>query len=230
MSDSLQFLGLHCWRRQWHPSPVLLPGNSHGRGSLVGCSPWVCWKIDTTEQLHFPFSLSCIGCSCLENPRDGGAWWAAIYGLAQSWTWLKQLSSSSSSIRVSEVIDIFLEILIPSCKSSNSGFHVMCSANKLNKQGDNKQPYCTPFSILNQSVVPYRVLTVASWSIHTFLRRGKMVWYFHHLGVFHSLLWSIQSKLYHSQWNRGRCFSVIPLLSLWSSKCWKFDLWLLCLF
>ena len=58
-----------------------------------------------TERLHFPFSLSCIGegngnplqCSCLENPRDGGAWWAAVYGVAQSGTQLKQLSSSSSS-------------------------------------------------------------------------------------------------------------------------------------
>ena len=60
--------------------------------------------MDTTEQLHFHFSLSCIGegndnplqCSCLENPRDKGAWWEAIYGVAQSWTRLKQLSSSSS--------------------------------------------------------------------------------------------------------------------------------------
>ena len=58
----------------------------------------------TTEQLHFHFLLSCIGegndnplqCSCLENPRDGGAWWAAIYGVAQSRTWLKWLSSSSN--------------------------------------------------------------------------------------------------------------------------------------
>ena len=58
-----------------------------------------------TERLHFHFSLSCIGegngnplqCSCLENPREGGAWWAAVYGVAQSWTQLKRLSSSSSS-------------------------------------------------------------------------------------------------------------------------------------
>ena len=92
-------------RRQWHPTPVLLPGKSHGWRSLVGCSPWGCEESDTTRQLHFHFSLSCIGegngnplqCSCLENPRDGGAWWAAIYGVAQSWTWLKWLSSSSSS-------------------------------------------------------------------------------------------------------------------------------------
>ena len=91
------------WRRQWHPTPVLLPGESHGRRSLVGCSPWGRSESDTTERLHFDFSLSCIGegngnplqCSCLENPRDGGAWWAAIYGVAQSLTRLKRLSSSS---------------------------------------------------------------------------------------------------------------------------------------
>ena len=94
------------WRRKWHPTPVAVPGKSHGRRSLVGYSPWGHKESDTTERLHFPFSLSCIGkgngnplqCSCLENPRDGGAWWAAVSGVAQSWTWLKQLSSSSSSV------------------------------------------------------------------------------------------------------------------------------------
>ena len=94
------------WRRQWQPTPVLLPGKSHGRRSLVGCSPWNHEESDTTELLHFDFSLSCIGegngnplqCSCLENPRDGGAWWAAIYGIAQSRTQVKQLSSSSKSL------------------------------------------------------------------------------------------------------------------------------------
>ena len=94
------------WRRQWHPTPVLLPGKSHGRRSLVGCSPWGCVESDMTERLPFHFSLSCIGegngnplqCSCLENPRDGGAWWAAVYGVAQSRTRLKQLSSSSSTM------------------------------------------------------------------------------------------------------------------------------------
>ena len=76
----------------------------YGQRSLVGCSPWGLEESDRTERLHFHFSLSCIGegngnplqCSCLENPRDGGDWWAAIYGVAQSWTRLKQLSSSSS--------------------------------------------------------------------------------------------------------------------------------------
>jgi len=89
----------------WHPTPVLLPGKSHGWRSLVDCSPWDPEESDTTEQLHFHFSLSCIGegngnplqCSCLENPRDGGACWAAVSGVAQSWTRLKRLSSSSSA-------------------------------------------------------------------------------------------------------------------------------------
>ena len=86
------------------PTPVLLPGKSHGRRSLVGCSPWGREESDTTERLHFHFPLSCTGegngnplqCSCLQNPRDGGAWWAAVYGVIQSRTRLKRLHSSSS--------------------------------------------------------------------------------------------------------------------------------------
>ena len=73
--------------------------------SMVGCSPWGHKESDTTELLPFHFSLSCIGKgngnplqhSCLENPRDGRAWWAAVYGVAQSRTRLRRLSSSSSS-------------------------------------------------------------------------------------------------------------------------------------
>ena len=90
----------HMWRRQWHPTPVLLPRKSHWWRSLVGCGPWGRWELDTTERLHFHFSLSCIEegngnplqCSCLENPRDGGALWAAVYGVSQGQTRLKRLS------------------------------------------------------------------------------------------------------------------------------------------
>ena len=82
------------WKIPWTEEPGGL------RRSLVGCSPWGRWGSDTTEGLHLHFSLSCIGegngnplqCSYLENPRDGGAWWAAVYGVAQSRTRLKQLS------------------------------------------------------------------------------------------------------------------------------------------
>ena len=99
-------------KRWWHPTPVLLPGKSHGQRSLVGCSPWRRKESDTIEWLHFHFSLSYIGegngnplqCSCLENPRDRGAWWAAIYGVTQSGTRLKRLSSSNSSRPFSMVL------------------------------------------------------------------------------------------------------------------------------
>ena len=104
--NSLTYSRKSVRRRQWHPTPALLPRKSHGRRSLVGCSPWGHWVSDTTERLPFHFSLSYIGegngnplqCSCLENPRDGGAWWAAVYGVAQSRTWLKRPSSSRKSV------------------------------------------------------------------------------------------------------------------------------------
>ena len=103
-------VGPCCLLRQWHPTPVLLPGKSHGRRSLVGCSPWCRCESDTIKQLLFHFSLSCIGegngnplqYSCLENPRDAGAWWAAINGVAQSQTRLKRLSSSSNRHHVTK--------------------------------------------------------------------------------------------------------------------------------
>ena len=100
---SLSLFTFMHWRGKWHRTPAFLPGESQGWGSLVGYCLWGRTESDTTERLHFHFSLSCIGegsgnplqCSCLENPRDGEAWWATVYGVAQSWTGLKQLSSSS---------------------------------------------------------------------------------------------------------------------------------------
>ena len=94
----------------WHPQLnghefEQAPGVGDGQGGLMCCSPWGHKELATTERLHFHFSLSCIGegngnplqYSCLENPRDGAAWWAAIYGVPQSQTQPKRLSSSSSS-------------------------------------------------------------------------------------------------------------------------------------
>ena len=91
------------WKIPWMEEPG---------GLLVDCSPWGLEESDTTEQLHFHFSLSCIGegngnplqCSCLENPRDGEAQGAAVYGVVQSRTRLKRLSSSSSSTFTAQVI------------------------------------------------------------------------------------------------------------------------------
>ena len=89
-----------------------------------------------------------------------------------------------------------LAILIPACASSSPAFHMIYSAYKLNKQGDNIQPWCIPFPIWNQSVVPWLVLTVASWPAYRFLRRQvrwsgiPITW-----GIFYSLLWPTQSKV-----------------------------------
>ena len=85
----------------------------------MGCSPWGQEESDMTERLHFHFSLLCIGegdgnplqCSCLENPRDGGAWWAAIYGVVQSQTRLKRLNSSNAFIK-SLLLDFLPESLV----------------------------------------------------------------------------------------------------------------------
>ena len=96
---SLSLFTFMHWRRKWHPTPVLLPAKSHGQRSLDGCSPWGRKESDTTERL-----LSYIGegsgnpfqYSCLENPRDGGAWWAAVSGVAQSRTRWRGLAAAAA--------------------------------------------------------------------------------------------------------------------------------------
>ena len=154
-------------RRQRHPTPVLLPGKSHGRRSLVACSPWGHWESGTTEWLHFDFSLSCIGegngsplqCSCLENPRDGGAWWAAVYGVAQSRTQLKWLSSSSSSsLRLGTVpltfrrtLWVVFWITLDTLRTVESASQTLISSHILedvNRQGE-KSSQITHISISN---------------------------------------------------------------------------------
>ena len=148
-----------------------------------------------------------------------------------SFTFIKRLFSSSlSAIRVVSLtylrLLIFLPaILIPACASSSPAFLMMYSAYKLNKQGDNIQPWHTPFPIWNKSVVPCPVLTVASWPAYRFLKRqvrcsGIPISF----RIFHSL-W-----LWNSQQSRNRCFSGPLLLFWWPSRCWQFDLWFLCLF
>ena len=119
-----------------------------------------------------------------------------------SFTFIKRLFSSSllSAIRVvsSAYLRLFIflpAILIPACTSSSLACHMTYSVYKFNKQGDNIQPWHTPFLIWNQSVVPCPVLTVASWPAYRFLRR-QVRWSGIPISfrIFHSLLWSTQSK------------------------------------
>ena len=119
-----------------------------------------------------------------------------------SFTFIKRFfrSSSFSAIRVVSsaylrLLIFFQAILIPACASTSPAFHMMYSAYKLNKQSDSIQPWHTPFPIWNQSVVPRPVLTAASWPAYRFLRR-QVRWSGIPISfrIFHSLLWSTQSK------------------------------------
>ena len=119
-----------------------------------------------------------------------------------SFSFIKRLFSSSSLSAIRMVSSAYLRlliflpaVLIPACASSSLAFCMMYSAYKLNKQSDNIQPWRTPFPVLNQSVFPCLVLPIASWHTYMFLRRqvrwsGILI----SLRIFHSLLWSTQSK------------------------------------
>ena len=118
---------IHIQRRQWHPTQEFLPGKSHGRRSLVGCSPWGQAGLSNfTFTFHFHAlekEMATHLCSCLENPTGGGAWWAAFSGVAQSRTRLKRLSSSSRGtngqaflIRALPILpSLFCEVLPITC-------------------------------------------------------------------------------------------------------------------
>ena len=133
------------------PHSSTLAWKIHGQRSLVGCSPWGRWELDTTERLHFHFSLSCIGegngnplqCSCLENPRDGEAWWAAIYGVAQSQTRLKRLSSSSNNAPTSPCYAMLILLMTAPCIINCLTCFVSAQVNKLQHAVPVQQTYKT---------------------------------------------------------------------------------------
>ena len=114
-----------------------------------------------------------------------------------SFTFIKRLFSSSSLSAIRVVSSAYLRLLIffPSILISAHALSSPAFCYKLNKQGDNIQPWCTSFPICNQSVVPGPILTVASWPVYRFLR-GQLRWSGIPISstIFHSLLWSTQSK------------------------------------
>ena len=149
-------------------------------------SPFICHEVMGPDAMIFVFwMLSC-------KPH---------FSLS-SFTFIKRLFSSSSLFAMRVVSLVYLTLLIflpaimiPACASSSPAFLMMYSAYKLNKQGDNIQPWHTPFPVCNQSAGPCPVLTVASWPAYRFLK-----WQVRWSGIpisfriFHSLLWSTQSK------------------------------------
>ena len=114
--------------------------------------------------------------------------------------------------------------MIPAYASSSRTFCMMYSAQKLNKQGDNIQPWCTRFPIWNQPVVPCPVITVASWPAYRFLRRqARWSGISISLTIFHSLLWSTQSRLYLAflasmQTTYTKCWA--GWITSWNQDCW----------
>ena len=111
------------------------------------------------------------------------SWFSECWVLSQrfhssSFTFIKRLFSSSSLSAIRVELSVYLRLLIfhlailtPACASCSPAFHMMYSAYTLNKQDDNIQAWRTPFPIWTQSIVPYPVLTVSSWSAYRFLRR-----------------------------------------------------------
>ena len=143
-------------------------------------------------------------------------------------------SSLLSAIRVVSsaylrLLIFLLAILIPACASSSLEFHMTYSAYKLNKQGDDIQPWCTPFPICNLSIVPCPFLSVASWPAYRFLRRPVRWSGIPIVEEFSTVCIDRQSqRLWHSQ--LSIYFSGTLLLFQGSNRCWQFDLWFLCLF
>ena len=134
------------------PSTVILEPKKRKSVTAFTCSPFICHEVMGPDAMTFVFEILSF----------------KLTFSFSSFTFIKRLFSSSllSAIRVVSspylrLLIFHLSILIPASNSSSTAFHMMCSAYKLNKDSDNEQP-CTPFSILNQSVVPYNVLTVAS--------------------------------------------------------------------
>ena len=164
--------------------------------------------------------------------------WVLSQHFHSFFTYIKRLFTSYSLSAIIVVSSAYLRLLIflpailtPACASSSPTFLMMYFAYKLNKQGDNIQPWCTPFPIWNQYVVPYTVLTVASWSAHRFLRRQVRC------SCIPISLRIFQFVVIHSVKDFGLVnkaevdiFLELSWLFWWSSRCWQFDLCFLCLF
>ena len=145
--------------------------------------------------------------------------WVLSQLFDSSLTFIKRLFTSSSLSAIKVVSSAYLRlfifltaILILSCASSSRAFLMMYSSYKLNKQGDNTQPWRTPFPIWNQSIVPCLVLPVPSWPAYRFLRRQIRFWYSHLFKNFPQFVVIHTVNKGFSIIKRSRCFSGTLLL------------------
>ena len=169
----------------YSPSAVILKPQKIKSVTVSTFSPSICHEVMGSDAMIFVFWMLSF---------------KPTFSLS-SFTFINRLFSSSlSAIRVVSsaylrLLILLLAVLIPACASSSPAFLMMYSAYKLHKQGDNVQPWCTPFPIWNQSIVPCPVPNIVSWLAYRFLKRqvrwsGIPI----SLRIFHSLLWSTQSK------------------------------------
>ena len=174
-------------RRQWQPTPVLLPGKSHGLRSLVGCSPWGHEESGTTEQLHFRFSLSCMGggngnplqCSCLENPRVRHDWsdLAAAAVLYQAlWCIISFTSLTTRGGCIVSII-VILQMKAAEASVSFSSSWVTCMGSGSNRTGKQDLLTLTCMTFWSNHVVPWTMplLLLLNLDLRQYLSR-----YFHH--------------------------------------------------
>ena len=172
----------------FHCFPIYLPGGDgtgcHDLGFFFFFKPLQCCKVISLQLIKINGKKWSLFFKC----------WVLSQLFHSPLTFIKNLFRSSLLPAIRVVASVYLRllifplaILIPACASSSPAFQMMYSAYKLNKQGDNRKPQCTPFSIWNQSVVPCPVLTVASWPAYRFLRM-KVRWsgISNSLRIFHS--------------------------------------------
>ena len=188
----------------FHYFPIYLPWTD-GTDAMI----FIFWVLSFKSVFHSPLSLSSRGSLVLHFLPEG---WCHMH----------------ASLRL---LIFLLAILIPACASSSLALHMMYSAYKLNKQGDNIQPWCIPSPIWNQSIFLYLVLTVASWSVFRFLRKRWSGLVFPSLEEFSTVCCDAHSqRLCVANKAEVDVFSG-TLLLFWSSNgCWQFDLRFLCLF
>ena len=168
------------------PSAVILEPRKVNSATVSTVSPFICNEVMEPDAMILVFWML----------NFKSTFWLS------SFTFIKRLLSSSSLSAISVVSSAYLRllifllvILIPACASSIPAFLMMYPENKLSKQGDSMWPWCILFLIWNQSVVPCPVLAAASWPAYRYLKR-QVRWSGIPISfrIFHSLLWSTQSK------------------------------------
>ena len=212
---------------------AFLPRNKHLLISWLQSPPVLILEPKKIKSVTVSIFFPSIGHEVMEPNAIIFIFWMLSFNWAfslSSFTFIQSFFSSFAlsatrmlSLASLRLLIILPAILIQACASSSLAHCMMYSTCKLNKQGDNMQPWCSLFPILNQSIVPCPVLIVVSWSAHRFhWRQVRWSGILISLRIFHHLLWSTVKGFSIVIEAESRCLSGIPLLFLWSNRCWHF--------